>query len=250
MGSIFIIKPYYSVLIYLSTYIIYYFSIGLSQKESVLLLSNRINGSTGIFLGLFLSLLIWRSHVINLQQKERIERQQYELEEKNRQLQLLATTDSLTGLINRMTFEERITNELARIKRYGDKSCLLILDIDDFKCVNDLYGHPVGDWVLVKLADFLRKQLRQTDVISRIGGEEFAIILTNTVEEEGQIVARKILKNLEKEFLTIDGKKLHITLSIGLVALTSRNSFEESYRMADKALYKAKSNGKNRVEME
>lgn len=249
MGVIFIIKPIFSFLVFILSYIVFHFALGLVQTDLSVLLSNRVNGFTAIILGIFLSIILWRSNVINLQQKERIRQQKKELTEKNQELERLANFDYLTGLINRRHFEELMLNELLRIKRYGGESCLLILDLDNFKSINDAYGHPVGDKVLRGFATLFRTQLRETDIVARVGGEEFALLLIDTSAEKGKIVAQKIRKSAEKEIFVIQDLGINMTISIGMSLLDKRtNSYEEAYRHADRALYRAKARGKNRVE--
>ena len=249
VGAIFLIKPLYSILIYLSSYIVFYIGMGIVQSEPAILLSNRVNGLTSVVLGIFFSSMAWRSTIVNLQQKRRIDKQQKELEDKNRSLQYLASTDPLTGLINRRIFDEKISFEISRIKRYGSKSSLLIVDIDNFKDVNDNFGHPVGDALLVEFALMLKELLRETDIVARIGGEEFAILLTGTDGENGRIVAEKIRETTENKIFVIDGNEINITVSIGLAALDSTtDSYAEVYKYADKALYISKAKGKNRVD--
>jgi diguanylate cyclase (GGDEF)-like protein len=222
---------------------------GIVQSEPAILLSNRVNGLTSVVLGIFFSSMAWRSTIVNLQQKRRIDKQQKELEDKNRSLQYLASTDPLTGLINRRIFDEKISFEISRIKRYGSKSSLLIVDIDNFKDVNDNFGHPVGDALLVEFALMLKELLRETDIVARIGGEEFAILLTGTDGENGRIVAEKIRETTENKIFVIDGNEINITVSIGLAALDSTtDSYAEVYKYADKALYISKAKGKNRVD--
>lgn len=251
VGIIFIIKPLHSLILFMFGYMVYFFAIGIMQPDLAVLLSNRMNGLTAIMLGLFVSIILWRSNVVNLRQKRHIKYQQTELEAKNKELYYLATYDFLTELINRRYFEEIVNREISRIKRYGQKSCLLILDIDNFKSINDRFGHPAGDIVLKRFARLLKSLLRETDVIARIGGEEFAILLINVNEEVGREVAEKIRQRITEENFILDGQGISITVSIGISLLDSRmNSYEESYVQADRALYNAKSLGKNRVEVE
>lgn len=248
IGAIFIIKPLHTLLLFLLGYMIYYFAMGMMQSEAAILLSNRCNGFTSIILGIFLSLILWKSNVMNLQLKEHILFQQRELEEKNEELQHLATHDFLTGLVNRRCFEENASHEILRIKRYGEEACLLLLDIDNFKSINDEYGHPIGDKVLQSLASLLKTQIREVDIASRIGGEEFAIILINTNVEAGRSVAEKLRNSIEKEIFIIEDLEINITASIGLAHINNNiDSYEEVYKCADKTLYIAKEKGKNRV---
>jgi len=249
VGAIFLIKPLYIILIYLSSYIFFYIAMGILQSEPAVLLSNRINGLTSVVLSVFLSSILWRSTVVNLCQKRHIDKQQQELEDKNKSLQYLASTDPLTGLMNRRKFDEEISLEISDIKRYENQSSLLIVDIDNFKDVNDSFGHPVGDALLVEFSLMSKELLRETDIVARIGGEEFAVLLTGTGGEGGRIVAEKIRKNTEKKTFVIDENEINITVSIGLAVLDNEtDSYAEVYKCADRALYLSKSKGKNRVD--
>ncbi len=248
ISAIFIIKPLHTLLIFLFGYIIYYFAMGITQLDLSILLSNRVNGFTTVILGVFLSFVLWKSYVTNLQLKKHILLQQKELEDKNKELQHLAAHDSLTGLVNRRYFEEKASYEILRVKRYGGESCLFLLDIDNFKKINDKYGHPIGDKVLQSLASILKTQLREIDIASRIGGEEFAIILINTDAKAGKFVAEKLRSSIEKKIFILDDEEINITVSIGITSIDRGiNSYEEAYENADKALYIAKAKGKNKL---
>lgn len=209
IGVLFLIKPLHSLFIFLSGYIVYFFAMGIMQPELSILLSNRVNGITSVGLGIILSFVLWNYNVVNLEQKEYIEFQKKELEEKNMKLEHLAAYDSLTGLLNRRCFEKRVIKEISKIKRYGNESCFLILDIDDFKRINDEFGHPIGDKLLKSFASLLTSQLREYDIISRIGGEEFAILLTDTDCKGGKTVAEKIRSIIEKQTFIIEGNEIN-----------------------------------------
>lgn len=160
-----------------------------------------------------------------------------------------AERDPLTCLSNRRAFMPRLKTEHARAVRTGRSYCLVIWDIDDFKQINDTYGHDYGDVVLKKLAEILRNNCRDIDFPARIGGEEFAIILPECSSDEGELALERFRSEVEStRFIAPDGKLLQITISIGIA------SFKTSYKSemalmsdADKALYKAKSQGKNQI---
>ncbi|WP_292357102.1 MULTISPECIES: diguanylate cyclase [unclassified Methylophaga] len=160
-----------------------------------------------------------------------------------------AERDPLTCLSNRRAFMPRLKTEHARAVRTGRSYCLVIWDIDDFKLINDTYGHDYGDVVLKKLADILRDNCRDIDFPARIGGEEFAVILPECSSEEGELALERFRSEVEStRFIAPDGKLLQITISIGIA------SFKRSYKSemalmsdADKALYQAKSQGKNQI---
>jgi diguanylate cyclase (GGDEF)-like protein len=158
-----------------------------------------------------------------------------------------AIHDDLTGLHNRRYFNERLVDEVDRAKRYGGTISLLLADIDHFKQVNDTYGHSVGDVVLVWLGNLLRKRLRKTDLVARFGGEEFAIVLPNTDKERSFMIAENLRRFVADAILPdIEGVK--VTISIGVASFgVDAGSFQGLLGKVDKALYQAKSLGRNRV---
>ncbi|WP_228200588.1 GGDEF domain-containing protein [Arcobacter peruensis] len=162
----------------------------------------------------------------------------------------MALRDPLTNLYNRRYFEHTIEKLISLAIRRKEKLCLLMLDIDKFKNINDTYGHDIGDEVLKKLADNLLELLRNSDVITRMGGEEFAIVFPNTPIEAGYQTADKIRKVIEN--LKIEVKKdilISFTVSIG-ITLFDENKDKDVHSLlkrADIALYEAKDSGRNKV---
>ncbi|AFG36447.1 sensor domain-containing diguanylate cyclase [Spirochaeta africana] len=171
------------------------------------------------------------------------------------ELEILAGQDALTSLSNRLRFNDIILDELDRIGRTGEDSCLVLLDLDSFKSINDTYGHPTGDAVLIKIAGVIRDNLRKTDYAARFGGEEFALLLPGTDLDGAWKVAEKI--RLAITMCKFDGEAslVSITASFGVASLDkdrasdTRELLHQVYSRADKALYRAKDNGKNRVEL-
>jgi len=156
-----------------------------------------------------------------------------------------AFTDHLTGLANRRRFERQLEREVARTRRYGHPFCLLVLDIDHFKLVNDTYGHEGGDEALRRLGHVLQTGTRGVDTAARIGGEEFGIILTETDFEHGLEVAERLRKTISETDIPEAG---HITVSIGLAEFAEPlRDGRELYASADAALYEAKRRGRDRV---
>ncbi|HEY7698769.1 MAG TPA: diguanylate cyclase [Vicinamibacteria bacterium] len=164
-----------------------------------------------------------------------------------------AITDGLTGLYNRPFFDASLRRELKRARRYGLAFSLVMLDLDDFKMVNDVHGHVVGDEALSRLSEVIRASVREIDVACRYGGEEFALILPETSRTGAYIVSERIrvdAKDLfERKPLGSDpSEKVSMSVSGGIAIYpTDSNSAEGLLRMADKALYRSKHEGKNRI---
>jgi diguanylate cyclase (GGDEF)-like protein len=160
-----------------------------------------------------------------------------------------ANVDYLTLASNRGYFMEQAELELNRAIRYGSPLSLLMLDIDFFKQVNDTHGHKAGDIVLKKLVEVCRETLREVDVIGRIGGEEFAILLPETPCGEAVEVAERLRQVMENTKVPLDGGlPIRFSLSIGVTSLNSReDNIDVLLNLADKALYKAKKSGRNKV---
>jgi two-component system, cell cycle response regulator len=164
------------------------------------------------------------------------------------ELRRLATTDPLTSVANRREFMEAAERELARVRRYGRPLALLMLDVDHFKSINDAYGHAAGDDVLVTLAAETRECLRECDVIGRLGGEEFAVILPETPLVEALEVAERLRRRLQGLSIRCGPHNINFTVSIGVGACAASDmSIEAPLTRADHALYTAKREGRNRV---
>ena len=170
------------------------------------------------------------------------------LEQANAQLAQLSQTDNLTGLLNRGAWESLLNSEFERFRRYGNKSGLIMLDIDNFKAVNDQYGHLVGDDVIRHLASTIRASLRHTDYPGRYGGEEFAIILPETDADGAQIIAERLRANIARAVVHSHKVTLSYTVSLGVAILAQETPDVSAWlRSADGALYAAKHAGKNQV---
>ncbi|MDP7041006.1 MAG: sensor domain-containing diguanylate cyclase [Myxococcota bacterium] len=167
----------------------------------------------------------------------------------NARLYELATIDGLTGLFVRRYFDQRLAEELLRSERYGSHFVLGLADLDDFKQLNDSYGHQAGDVFLKKSAAILQKNMRDTDLAARYGGEEFAFILPRTHLAEAQKVAERMCDEIANTDFSLDGKKVQLTISIGLAGFpeSGDGKVADVIARADKALYLAKREGKNRV---
>ena len=166
----------------------------------------------------------------------------------NERLQELAHTDECTGLFNKRRLFERLEMEIARSRRYGEIFSCLMIDIDDFKKVNDTYGHQAGDEVLRQTGALLRRALRVTDFVARYGGEEFTVILPRTNSSGASRVAENLLSTFSSHEFIIDPHRVSFTISIGVACCTTFVSMDarEIILRADSALYRAKKSGKNR----
>ena len=165
----------------------------------------------------------------------------------NEYLEELAATDTLTLAYNRTRFEEIMTVEMDRARRFDHALSMLMLDIDEFKDVNDTFGHDVGDYVLKNIADIVRGNTRRINPFIRLGGDEFVILAIET-ESEGTKAMAERLKNAVESFPFNEVGK--VTVSIGLTQFEKDDTSDTFFKRVDKALYKAKAGGGNRVEVE
>lgn len=169
--------------------------------------------------------------------------------ERYRTLSALMQHDSLTGLLNHSRLQQYLEIEALRAVRQSHPLAFAMIDIDHFKRVNDQFGHPVGDRILKNLARFLRQQLRKSDIVGRYGGEEFAIILTDTDGPAAMAVLEKLCGDFGRLEHDVDGATLTVTFSAGIASMAGRQSARELVLAADRALYAAKRQGRNRVSL-
>ena len=168
-------------------------------------------------------------------------------------INLVSTTDELTGLFNRKYLHQRLEAELSRSKRYNISISCLLLDIDNFKVINDMYGYDTGDILLKKLSEIMTNHVRKEDVLTRYGDEEFIILLPNTDEEHAYLFAERLRRDISKlEFIPEGEEEPHpITVSGGVSSYPFLANVEEDantlIRYAEHALYNAKRRGKNKI---
>jgi len=191
---------------------------------------------------------------IELETKNKeLERLARALDNANKELTLLSVTDGLTRAYNHRHFQERLRAEFARAQRYGTFLSCLLIDIDSFKGVNDTYGHPAGDQVLVQLVELLHAAVRKEDLVARYGGEEFVLLLPETSGPRAYLLANRIREQVETTPVRVDNQgPLAYTISVGVAAFEPAGKIgthDELIQTADTALYRAKQNGKNRVEL-
>jgi diguanylate cyclase (GGDEF)-like protein len=170
-----------------------------------------------------------------------------QLQEMNQKLEELSITDGLTGLFNHRHFWNILNTELSRVNLYEGDLALLLIDLDDFKRINDQFGHSVGDQLLQQIAQTLKDTVRDTDIVARYGGEEFAILLPDTDKDGVENVAEKLRVNVENTRFKVPETDIMISVTISVGVSVFRGNRRELFNSADRALYISKSEGKNRV---
>ncbi|MCF7869784.1 MAG: GGDEF domain-containing protein [Candidatus Omnitrophica bacterium] len=203
----------------------------INQKDDYLYLDTQSSDIFGLF-PLFAKLL-----TVSLERLELYGR-----------LQELSIRDYLTGTYNRRFFNQRVEEEFLRSKKLKNKLSFLMIDIDDFKRINDTYGHLVGDAVLERCASLILEGVRQIDFVGRLGGEEFGVLLTDTDKAGAIMVSERICSRISQEKIKVFDENLNITVSIGVATYPSNTIYMDLFtEIADKALYRAKDSGKDRV---
>ena len=171
-----------------------------------------------------------------------------DLEQANLELAILSQTDGLTKLFNRTHWEFCLQAEYKRWTRSHHASCLVMMDLDHFKKVNDTYGHMVGDEVLRHFSGLIRHHVRETDISGRYGGEEFAILLADTTLENAKIFAERVRKEVEDSVVKYNDIDVKYTVSMGIAEIEpSISTYEAWIEVADNALYQSKENGRNQI---
>jgi diguanylate cyclase (GGDEF)-like protein len=207
-------------------------------RPAFLILPKVLNVIAG---GIVLALLLHRWLPSAVRERGQAEQRAQDLED-------LAAVDGLTGLYNRRHFEALARAEFARCQRYHRPLSMLMIDVDHFKLVNDRFGHAAGDRVLKAIAEICGAAKRDSDVLGRLGGEEFALLLPETTSEAARAFAERLRSGVRECPVVIDGETIVATVSIGVAGATPRTSgIEALLRAADQALYEAKRAGRNRV---
>ena len=182
--------------------------------------------------------VVWSGYMIDISRQK-------ELEE---ELQKLATIDSLTQAFNRRAFYEKLNEESGRARRYGHALSVVVCDLDDFKLVNDTFGHAVGDQALSEFGSLVSGSLRESDFIGRVGGEEFALALPYSDIGAAVQTAERLRSSLEQTAIDVEGNQCSLTISVGVSELRGEaDSVSELMKRADDALYEAKTTGRNKV---
>jgi diguanylate cyclase (GGDEF)-like protein len=181
--------------------------------------------------------------------EEAVTKRTEELQVLNKKLENMATTDSLTGVLNRGRFFETAQRLLVLGQRQKSTTCLVLMDLDNFKSINDTFGHFSGDQVLIHFTQTIQTFLRKSDLVGRLGGEEFGIFLNNTKIDDAFMLANKLRKAIANATLEIDGKTITYTVSLGVESSEpEEESIDDMFKRADVKLFSAKDKGRNRVE--
>jgi diguanylate cyclase (GGDEF)-like protein len=184
------------------------------------------------------------STVRRIQEKDRLINR---LLETNNQLEVLAATDVLTGLINRRKMFDICEQEIIRFHRNKNPFCIMMSDIDNFKKINDQYGHAAGDHILIEYSKIHKKNSRRLDRIARWGGEEFLTLLPETDLEGGGILAEKLRQKIESHPYFYNDKEIKVTASFGIAEFEEMSEIDQCIQLADSRLYLAKNSGRNKV---
>jgi len=205
----------------------------------------------GAFIEIFLFTILLTDRYMNINKTNNLlTLKTVELENMRKQLTIEATTDVLSGLYNRRYFYDISKKYYETANKYNKELSVLMIDIDEFKKVNDTYGHDVGDSIIEETGKILSKITRKNDVVARYGGEEFIILLAETGIDNAVELAEFIRANIEKNYIMLDnGEAVHVTVSIGVTELNNitDRDIEETIKRCDNALYEAKDQGRNRV---
>ncbi|MGB9710471.1 MAG: GGDEF domain-containing protein [Thermodesulfovibrio sp.] len=204
------------------------------KKELILLIS--LGGAISVLANLLIAKILKRKmEKIIHNSFEKVENQLY--------------FDELTSVYNRTAGINRLIEEMARIKRNKQHLSIAMVDIDNFKSINDNFGHLVGDRILNHVALQIKNFLRATDVVSRYGGEEFLIILPDTDEIKALMALERVRENIAKKPVKAGSEKIFITVSVGITEIDTNDNLTEAIHRADMALYQAKRSGKNKIEL-
>lgn len=244
-GTIILFRPRTTALVLIPNYLAFHFLLPLTQASETLLFSNRVNGLILFILAMFLSYLFWITKIQAVKQLALIRDQRSQLENANRRLYELATTDRLTGLFNRGHMEELLSNKYAHLAQTDKQVVLLLLDIDNFKVVNDQLGHPAGDRLLQEIAQLLKRHADESTLLSRWGGDEFMIALLKSSEAKALAFASAILPEVKAIVVASEGRTVPVSASFGVAVVKDR--FDVAYQQVDRNLYHAKLQGKGRV---
>jgi diguanylate cyclase (GGDEF)-like protein len=245
-----LMRPAITLVLFFFAYLLFFVALEITQPDPNLLALARSHSMSAVLMSIVASAVVWRQFVTAVLLRRELVRSHKSIADKQAELEYLATHDTLTGLYNRREFMRLAEMELARGARFPADVCMLMVDLDFFKKINDQYGHPAGDAVLQQVAVLLAAGVRSTDIVARMGGEEFIVLLPNTAIEGALAAAEKLRSAIRAQHLKVQSLLVPVTVSIGVSAITKaqRGTVDELYTAADLALYAAKHGGRDRVE--
>lgn len=246
-----LMRPALTAALFLVVYAVLFFALPYTQPDPQLLAISRSHAFAATLVSLMASSMTWRQYVQATLLGWKVQSAHTALTAKQAELEYLATHDVLTGLLNRREFMRQLEHEQVRVVRQPAPTSLIMVDLDFFKKINDTYGHPAGDTVLVAVAGALAHAVRKSDVLARLGGEEFIVLLPNTDLAGAAKVAQKLLTQVRELPIPFTGQQLRVTSSFGVSCLAegAEHTADALYAAADKALYLAKHSGRDRMEL-
>jgi diguanylate cyclase (GGDEF)-like protein len=250
MAVLSLMRPVFSGLLFGLAFLVFWSILRHTTLEATLLASLQIQAISAVLMAQLIAVMMWHQYTRRVLLGRALERTNAALLAQQQALEALAERDTLTGLYNRRKFMQLAAQELERAARVSSDICLLMVDLDFFKRINDQHGHPAGDAVLKHVAEVLREGVRCTDVVARMGGEEFIVLMPHTRREGALAVAEKLRNALRERPLDLYGRLIPMTASFGLTRLAADQSttIDTLYAAADQALYTAKHQGRDRVE--
>lgn len=246
-----LMRPMMALGIFGSAFIVFWSILGAESIEATLLSSLKIQAISALVMSATMSMVMWHQYTRTVLLRRQLSRSNEALQAQQQELVTLAERDALTGLYNRRQFMRLAEMELLRADRLPRGTSLLMVDLDFFKKVNDEHGHPAGDSVLQQVAGILLSSVRATDLVGRMGGEEFIVLLPHTTPDQAMRVAEKLCVALRSHPLKVERLELPVTASFGVTGVTETQKapLQALYTAADQALYAAKHHGRDRVEI-
>ncbi len=245
-----LMRPGFSVPVFAAAFVVFWTILRGSAVDAALLASLQIQAIAVVLIAQLISVMMWHQYTRTVLLQRKLELSNAALLVKQQELERLAERDTLTGLYNRRKFLQLAQQELDRRARMPSDLCVLMVDLDYFKRVNDKYGHPMGDLVLQQVAARLAANVRSTDVLARIGGEEFIVLMPITERAGALHLAEKIRAAIGGQPLDLPGGlQVAMTTSLGVTGVQAQQQapLNSLYTAADQALYSAKAQGRNQV---
>lgn len=246
-----LMRPMMTIAIFGSAFGVFWSLLTTEPIEATLLSSLKIQAVSLLVVACTVSIVMWHQYTRTVLLRRQLSESNAILKAQQQELVTLAERDPLTGLYNRRQFMRMAELELVRADRMPRGTSLLMVDLDFFKKVNDQHGHPAGDSVLQQVAGILLSSVRASDLVGRMGGEEFIVLLPYTTPDQAVVVAEKLRHALRAHPLKIETLELPVTASFGVTGITETQKapLQVLYAAADSALYNAKHGGRDRVEM-